>query len=165
MRYFAYGSNMCTARLQARIDVDGCLGHALLPGYDLQCDKRSQVDGSAKFSITPAHLVQVPGVLFEIWESALDTLDTIEGTGYRRIHVEVDVAGGKLDAITYISLEEARDPSLLPYDWYLAFAVAGAMEHDLPKPHIHRLQAWPSCTDPDTDRSAINRRILESSAL
>lgn len=154
---------MCSHRLGARIDVIDCHGFATLPGYDLFCDKQSLVDGSGKFTIAESHLSQVPGVLFTVSASALDHLDSFEGPGYQRIHVTIDSASqGMVDAVTYVALSEARNPDLRPYEWYLAFAAAGATEHQLPRPHIHRLQDWPCWSDPDAERDEENREILNT---
>ncbi len=162
MLYFAYGSNMSSARLGVRIDFISCLGKATLPGYELFCDKGSEADGSGKFTIASQHLHQVPGVIFEISDSALDRLDSFEGPGYRRLHVRLDSAEhGPLEALTYIALDEVRDAALRPYDWYLGFAIAGAVEHHLPVTHIHRLENWPCWVDPDTERDTRNRSLLD----
>lgn len=166
MRYFAYGSNMCSARLRSRIEVISCLGKAKLPGYDLYCDKASKVDGSAKFTIAESHLNQIYGVVFEIPGAAFAQLDEIEGDGYKRLTVKVDAAElGILSVFTYQALKSARDPRLLPYEWYLAYAVEGAIEHELPEHHVHRLQKWACKTDSDKERAAWHRGYLKSPSL
>ncbi len=166
MHYFAYGSNMLSARLEARIDIISCHGRALLPGYALCCDKISLKDHSAKFTLQASHGDQVYGVLYVVSHSALDRLDAIEGDGYQRIHVEIDAAGlGMINAVTYMAHAEHRDPTLKPYDWYRALAVAGAIEHDLPLPYIHHLQNLPVQVDPDSDRDTNYRALINSPSL
>lgn len=45
--YFAYGSNMSSARLRARVPSCRPIGIAFLPGHELRFHKRSK-DGSGK---------------------------------------------------------------------------------------------------------------------
>ena len=91
----------------------------------------------------------------------MQRLDTFEGPGYRRMHVQVDTEShGVIETLTYIALDEVRDPGLRPYDWYRDFAVAGAIEHQLPARHIHRLQDWPVWPDPDEARAERKRALL-----
>ncbi len=166
MYYFAYGSNMHSARLGARVDVISCLGSVLLPGYDLHSDKISQNDGSGKFTIADSHHSHICGVLYELSNASFDRLDVVEGEGYERIHVQVDAYGnGVLEAVTYKAYDNMRDPELLPYEWYRALAVAGAIEHALPERYIHRLQLWPSIPDPDGERDKLHRAILAATGL
>src|SRR5690349_18017369 len=83
--YFAYGSNMLPARLQARCKTARLVGCALAQGSDLTFSKISN-DGSGKATLTPALGVQTPGAVFQIADSDLSALDKAEGvgTGYER---------------------------------------------------------------------------------
>lgn len=166
MLYFAYGSNMLSSRLLARVPQAECLGAALLPGYELCCDKRS-VDGSGKFTIIEAATAEVPGVLYQIDVAGRRVLDEFEGPGYRARRLVMHKAAASLTALVYQALPDWRAEALQPYDWYLAYAIAGAREHDLPVAHQQRLAAWPSQVDENSKRAALNRAIAagESPAL
>ena len=76
MTYFAYGSNMLTARLLFRCPGAEKIEPAFLTGYTLCFDKRSR-DGSGKCSIrhtgSPSDVVH--GVLFTIPQSQVPSLD------------------------------------------------------------------------------------------
>lgn len=160
MLYFAYGSNMCVTRLAARVSEVQVMGAARLPDHQLHCDKRGG-DGSAKFTIAAQPGAAVHGVLFRLQHSAREILNGFEGPGYAARQVSLLTAGGECRALTYQATGDWRDAGLLPFDWYLAFAIAGATEHGLPAACIQRLQAWPCQADPVAERAALNRAILD----
>src|SRR5699024_6090609 len=70
MYYFAYGSNMCTARLAQRVPGVKALGSAWLGGHRLYWHLRGG-DGSGKCNIvlTDDPVDRVHGVLFEFDEA------------------------------------------------------------------------------------------------
>ncbi|GIV89167.1 MAG: hypothetical protein KatS3mg055_1685 [Chloroflexus sp.] len=147
--YFAYGSNMSLERLRSRIASVKVIGRAFLKDWNMVLNKRSR-DGSGK-----ANLVESPGdvtwgVLYEIHNSDLDTLDRVEG-GYQRITVQVQQPDGTVvEAVTYISGNLTNDPR--PYRWYKELILSGAREHNLPQDYIARLEGLPvkSDNDPET---------------
>lgn len=159
MRYFAYGSNMNSHRLIARVDEAAVIGPARLPDHALHCDKDGG-DGSAKFTIAASSGAMVHGVLFELPDSAREILDGFEGPGYQAREVLLLTPRGEYSALTYQALDEWRDNSLLPFDWYVAYATAGATQHQLPQSWVRTLQGWPSQPDPIPRRATLNRRIL-----
>ncbi len=53
VRYFAYGSNMLTARLHERVPSATPIGIGQLEGHALRWDKRSWRDGSGKCDAAP----------------------------------------------------------------------------------------------------------------
>ena len=137
--YFAYGSNMKTARLRERIRSARPREIATLAGRRLLLNKRG-ADGSAKANLVPDRSGLVWGVLFEIALRDWDRLDRFEG-GYARTRVAVWTAGGEERlATTYVSTRwiDAR-----PFDWYRALLVEGAREHGLPEDYVARLEALP----------------------
>lgn len=159
MRYFAYGSNMSADRLIARVSEVEILGAARLPGHALYCDKHGG-DGSAKFTVAAQTGSFVHGVLFRLPPSAREILDGFEGPGYAAREVQLQTVDGFDTALTYQALAEWRDPSLLPFDWYVAYAVAGAEQHRLPSDWVQTLRNWPSQPDPIARRAELNRAIL-----
>ena len=156
--YFGYGSNMLHERLQARCPSARPIGAASVDGYTLTFSKLSK-DGSGKATIekTDRDADYVYGVLFEVAEAELSALDRCEG--YPR-HYDRDMAFDVVllqtqevkRAVTYIAQAEKVDHSLLPYDWYKALVLAGAMQNGFDAGYIERLKAVESIPDPDNDR-------------
>jgi len=153
--YFAYGSNMLTRRLTARTPSAVSVGNAYVEGYRLTFDKVS-TDGSGKCDIeaTGNSADLVWGVLFRIVTAEAADLDDAEGLGrgYRKGEVEAVAASTKTLATAYFGTK--KDPSRLPYHWYKAFVVAGAIEHALPPDYIAALRNVPSQEDPKASRRA-----------
>lgn len=164
MPYFAYGSNMLAARLRARTPSARAVCTARLHGHTLRFWKRGR-DESGKATIVPSEQPhdQVIGVVYEISEPEGDDLDRAEDRGHGYDRVEVRLAGreGDLDAFTYRASPDWLDPSLLPFDWYLDLVIAGAIEHGLPEDYIRPLRQVSTTEDPDPDRTALHRSLLE----
>jgi len=136
--YFAYGSNLTSARMLERVPEARVVGTGRLDGHRLLFDKVGR-DGSAKANIEPAAESSVWGVVYEVPDARLAELDRVEG-GYERFRVNVVTNGDRrLDCETYRS--GLRDPSLRPHDWYVALVVDGAREHALPPDWIASLEA------------------------
>jgi gamma-glutamylcyclotransferase len=149
IKYYAYGSNLLSSRLLARIPAES-LGMAALPGYALRWNLHS-LDGSGKCNITKCAEPDavVHGVLYEIPEERFPTLDAIE-QGYDRIQVVLRHRGEDVEASTYIYAKPAPDAP--PYVWYRALVVAGAIEHGFPEHVVEGLQGVPARSDPASDR-------------
>ena len=156
--YFAYGSNMLVPRMQRRCPSARMIGRASVAGYRLVWDKAGR-DGSGKAGMIPdpEHLVE--GVLFEIALEERGKLDVFEDAvgddpGYRPaedLTLDGD-ARGVLRALTYLPVAARRSPGLLPYDWYKALVVAGAVQHALPADYVARLESVAAVSDPETGR-------------
>ncbi len=159
MIYFAYGSNMCTARLRRRVASARPLGRAVLPGWRVGFRKRS-VDGSAKCTIEPSSGDTVHGVAFEIDERELAALNATEGPGYEQVTVVVTIGDRPVDAATYVARPSWIDSRLEPYDWYLDLVLAGAVEHGLPTSYVDSALTVSAVSDPDSERAALNRAHL-----
>lgn len=153
MVYFAYGSNMLTARMVSRCPGAKETGSAWLAGYVLRFDKGSN-DGSGKGNLyltSDPHDI-VYGVLFDVPRSQLCDLDQAE-KGYDRKLVRVEVLNSKpVDAETYIAQEANLDPDAMPYDWYMALLITGALSHDLPQTYVDSFRAVKARPDPDLNR-------------
>jgi hypothetical protein len=163
---FAYGSNMCTERLQARVPS----ATPVTTGYVLQrrfaFHKRSE-DGSAKADATSSSSTsdRIWGVVFRLHIEEKPVLDEHEflGIGYDEELVEVVHEDGVIESWIYVAREEAIDPSLLPYSWYHDFILHGARQHGLPDDYLEFLQRFQSIEDRHTSRHTTNRSILEGS--
>jgi gamma-glutamylcyclotransferase len=169
--YFAYGSNMLTARLTARCPSAKPLCVAEVSGHDFIYGKRGK-DGSAKATLIRQDNSIVYGVLFQIAPADLGHLDLIEGRGfgYEReddFSVVTTGAGLALKACTYLAPEEFIDRSLQPFDWYHALVLAGAAEHGLPGHYVadgivpNRI----TVLDRSTSRSVEAIQILEKAGF
>ena len=162
MKYFAYGSNMLSSRLIARVPARS-LGMAILPQYTLRWDYHS-LDGSGKCNIVqtghPADAVY--GVVYEMDKTDFPALDAIE-RGYDRIEVLLTHGAKATSAWAYIYSKSAeREP---PYDWYKNLVVEGAIEHLFPAAIVEALRAVPSVPDPQADRpSKLHAERLVSEA-
>ena len=163
--YFAYGSNMCTKRLQA---ADRCpdakvisTGHIL--EHALKFNKRS-ADGSGKANACrtgePTDIVY--GVLFEFGGASRSQLAKAEGVGkgYQECGVNVILKDRKVTAISFLADPDAMQDGLKPYDWYLDMLVAGAREHNLPVEYIEALAQTEFLKDMDENRIQSALRYL-----
>ena len=107
MEYFAYGSNMNPERMKQRIGWSPPSRGAVLQDYQLMFDKQSNDGGKA--NIHPLKGESVEGVLYQLAEKDLLSLDGFEGvsTGdYAREKLEVSINGdGKCLATAYIALK------------------------------------------------------------
>jgi hypothetical protein len=167
--YFAYGSNMSTARLRARMPSAKPLGLATLPGHTLRFHKRSKKDQSAKCDAfaTEDDEDAVIGVLFSFDPAEREALDRHEGAGKGydgKVVTVINDKGRRRKVLTYLASEDAIDGSLKPYSWYKDHVLAGSKEHSLPADYVSRfIEAVEVIEDPDAKRDAKERAMLGSS--
>ena len=158
--YFAYGSNMLLARLRARVPGARRVGVALLRAHALRWHKVGR-DGSGKCDIvaTDEPGQQVHGVIYEIPPGQKPALDLAEGLGqgYDELQVQLEGPSGPLQAFSYRATRTR--PDALPFTWYRALVVAGAIENGLPQPYVEALQRVPASLDRDPDRHASHMRL------
>lgn len=167
MKYFAYGSNLLTRRLNdpSRAPSAVGLGVALAPGFVMRFHKIG-TDGSGKCTLIPTgdDGDVVYGVLYEFADSDLAGLDREEGVhlgGYARRPLRLRLSGGHTtEAMTYIAGGQYIDASCLPFDWYRDLVVAGAKEHGLPPAYVRELERTAAVPDRDAARDARARRLL-----
>lgn len=162
MFYFAYGSNMCTERLQRRVPSAQPISRAQLPGCELAFHKRGK-DGSAKCSIMQAReSTTVHGVVFKIDPNEKEHLDRAEGlgAGYTQETVRVESVSGTRDAFTYQAMQSYINEELTPFEWYKQFVVRGARQHRLPQAYVRQIASVTARPDPDRKRARRNRRVL-----
>jgi hypothetical protein len=142
--YFAYGSNMSTARLRDRTPSCRPIGIATLVGHTLCFHKRSKIDGSAKCDACQTGLAEdeVIGVVFEVACDQKRALDKAEGlgAGYSEKSVTLRYADGtEVVASTYFADKGAIDASLRPTQAYKQFVLDGAREHKLPAAYVEAM--------------------------
>lgn len=159
--YFAYGSNMSSARIRHRVQSASAVSTAHLPEHRLRFHKRS-LDGSAKCDIehTGQPADRVFGVIYTIHQSEKVLLDDHEGlgNGYEEKHVSIHMPDGDvMIALTYYATH--IDTSLQPYHWYKEHVLRGAREHALPGEHIAMIEAIESIADPSPSNHAAELSI------
>ncbi len=167
MNYFAYGSNLCTARLLARIPKATLRMTARLDEYVLRFHKIGE-DGSGKCDIVPSADpgVCVHGAIYDLSPTDKNVLDKIEGvgSGYEVAQLEIKTAGNRpIEVFTYTATRTS--PTIRPYDWYRDFVLAGACEHAFPENYLTAIRNTKSIADPDPERCRSNRQILASIAF
>ena len=157
-RYFAYGSNMLTARLRERVPSATPIGIGQLEGHALRWDKRSWRDGSGKCDaeFTGKRSDVVWGLVFELDPEEKLALDQAEGlgNGYMEAAVNILTEAGPITAVTYLATD--KDASLRPYHWYKALVIAGAREHGLPSSYRTLLELVITVSDPDPTRASMH---------
>jgi len=144
--YFAYGSNMNPARMQARglRVLEAMSGY--LPGYRLCFNKRAtdRAAGRAYANIGHCLAGQVEGVFYRLHdEREISKLDHFEGTPiyYSRECLSIVTAQGVQPAWVYIANPAFRQEGLLPSADYLAHLLAG--QQWLSEPYWSALAGWP----------------------
>ena len=159
--YFAYGSNLHPARLQARIPSAELIDTAYLPGYSLRFHKRGG-DGSAKCDAWQEQVqdIALPGAVYQMAAAHKSTLDEIEGPGYRVDYVRIECQSKSLEAFCYISEPDYVDQSLQPFCWYKELVYRGAKYHDFCQAHLQSIVVVPEKQDQDLERLQRNQRIL-----
>lgn len=158
---FAYGSNMPTARIQARCPSAVAMGVAELRGYELRWHKISN-DGSGKADIVQSNAegASVFGVLYRISLDDKAALDSAEGLGHGYKEVQVVVLHKDAEATVTAYKATNIDSKLQPFTWYKALAAFGAKEHALPEAYITQIEAVLAITDPDQTRHDQNMRLI-----
>jgi len=145
--YFAYASNMEPRRFRRLCPRSTVVGPARLPGYRLAFSRYSRQRRGGSADIVPAcpagrpdAEAEVWGVLYEVSDADLDTLDRSEDVpaAYRRETVVlVDAEGRERQAVTYVA---NRTGDFLPHPDYLRLIVEGAEARGLPQEWIRHLE-------------------------
>jgi gamma-glutamylcyclotransferase len=139
--YFAYGSNLASAEIEAACPGHRFVGPARLAGRRLEFRRRSRRWGGGAADIAAASGESVWGALYELPDGALDALDAREGAGfaYRRIEVEVDHDGRRLPAVAY-EVADKEPEELAPTGAYAELLIWGARERGLPEAYVSALE-------------------------
>ncbi|MGY4878159.1 gamma-glutamylcyclotransferase family protein [Vreelandella aquamarina] len=166
MLTFAYGSNMATQRLAARIPAR-FITTALLPSYRLAFHQRSG-DGSGRCDIVPAsEQACVYGVIWEIAFRHKSTMDGYEGLGHDYDETALIVTNlhskREFEVQAYVGKQTAQ--GMRPYYWYKHHVLSGAREHALPKAYIRALERIEALDDPDDERHQREMAIHSSEVL
>ena len=164
--YFAYGSNMSTARLRERMPSCKPLGIATLPGHALHFHKHSADKSGKCNAFASGNDNSVIGVLFSFDPAERAKLDEAEGVGSGYEHTMVTVIndkGRRRKVLTYLATPGYIDDSLKPYSWYKDFVLAGGREHGLPPEYIAEyIQSVEAIEDANKTRDKKQRATLGS---
>jgi gamma-glutamylcyclotransferase (GGCT)/AIG2-like uncharacterized protein YtfP len=144
--YFAYGSNMLSRRMCARVPSARAVGTAWVDGHRLSLGKPGR-DGSGKATLVADPDARVWGVLYAIDPAHWKRLDGFE-PGYTRTALVVTTRSHeRMRASTYVAPPTASDP--VAFAWYKRFIVDGAREHGLPAEYVEDLLQLPERPDPN----------------
>jgi cation transport regulator ChaC len=138
--YFAYASNMEPRRFRRLCPRGAVVGPARLPGRRLAFSRYSRQRRGGSTDIVPDADAEVWGVLYEVSDADLETLDRSEDvpTAYRRMTVVVeDAEGRQRQAVTYMA---NRTGEFLPHPDYLRLIVQGAEARGLPPHYVAALR-------------------------
>jgi gamma-glutamylcyclotransferase len=142
--YFAYGSNMAAETMARLGPGHRFAGAAELRGHRLAFTRRSVRTGTGVADIVPAAERSVWGVLYELDDAMLATLDEKEGNGWayerRPVQVHCYRDGRGLRALAYhvIARESAE---VRPSREYLQGLLGAARERALPDSYVAALAA------------------------
>lgn len=130
--YFAYGSNMDAEQMHERCPGATMVGRAALGGH------RFLINSRGVATVAPVPYGEVWGVLWNVTEENLESLDRYEGVRaglYSRAVVEVVAERGPVQAITYVAADATDGP---PREDYLVRIVMAARAGDLPGQYIEQ---------------------------
>jgi len=161
--YLAYGSNLHPLRLRKRVGWVRPVGPVRVEGYGLDFHKRGFRDGSGKCTLTPDARRSAWGVIYALDERRRPDLDRHEGLGmgYDTLELMLQRGGRSYACFSYLATPDARDPDLLPFDWYRELVLAGAQHYAFPEGYIEEILATPVTRDGNRERIAENRGLLE----
>lgn len=139
--YFAYGSNMSSPRLLARVSGATTLGRAHVRDWRLCFNKGGQ-DGTGKANLVPAAGSLSWGVAWTLADDDWPRLDRFE-PGYERHPFRLWRSDGDaLDAQAYLHACPSDAPSIPPSDTYLDHLLSGAIEHGLPDDYVDTIRSF-----------------------
>jgi gamma-glutamylcyclotransferase len=166
VKVFAYGSNLCLERLQARTPSARVVAVATLAGHALRWHKRSR-DGSGKCDAfaTGSDDDVIWGVVYELTPEDKLALDEFEGLGEDYFEKLVTVRtrdGDVLDAVAYVANPRLHDDSARPYHWYKGYVTTGAAQHGFPDEYRALLDAIEALDDVDRERHSREWAVLEA---
>jgi gamma-glutamylcyclotransferase len=157
-QYAAYGSNLHPLRLQKRVPSTRFVGSSFISGYELNFDKKSNIDGTGKCTINRGNGV-VHLAVFEIEAEEKVILDRCEGlgNGYEEISIDAHHFG---NCLTYIADPAVVDETLRPTDWYKEMVLLGCRSHSFPEEYIRAIEVIRSIEDRNERRSRMNWKIV-----
>lgn len=165
LHYLAYGSNLHPYRLGLRVPSSIFIEIVDLPGWKLQFHKVGK-DHSGKCNLiyTGSLNDKAYGAIYEINSSEKPLLDVCEnaGDGYIVTNFNLTISSGPIKAFCYLADPQHINDSLIPFDWYQKFVLAGCQFHNLPPQYINSIASHKNWPDPDQERKNFHKKILHS---
>lgn len=152
MLYFAYGSNLSTEQMQSRCPGHTVVGMGVLRDHRLAFPLTSHDWGGGVASVVPSHGANVWGMVFDLSEAHLASLDRYEGYRgpddqhnlYDRLPVFVDLIRPddgsiprRVRAACYLARPANPAP---PSRRYRDTILSGARHHRLPDEYVAALE-------------------------
>ena len=148
--YFAYGSNLDTTQMQARIGRVPRGTIARLPGYRLAFNTSDVEQTEIYANLMPEDGNSVWGVIYECDEAELKKLDQYEDVDsghYRRGPVVVVTPSEKrLEAMAYFACPGRLCAEGQPSARYRLSIVSGARQHGLLAEYVRRIETLAGLT-------------------
>ncbi|XP_023326928.1 gamma-glutamylcyclotransferase isoform X2 [Eurytemora carolleeae] len=141
--YFAFGSNLSSQRIRINNPSARFRSIAKLSDYKLDFNYFSKRWQGAPATLVPHEGEHVWGVLWELDQEHLETLDKQEGVPrvYKRMEVRVELEDGRSEIAYTYYLVKPDEPDKRPSKVYLDVILTGAREHSLPSHYLARLEA------------------------
>ncbi|HYM80182.1 MAG TPA: gamma-glutamylcyclotransferase family protein [Candidatus Limnocylindria bacterium] len=159
MLYFAYASNLNPAQMRERAPGHHMVGLAVLHDHRLVFPRYSDHWGGGMASVTHAHGQTVWGMIHEVGDEDLATLDRLEGFQgpgnqhnlYDRELITVELVRPddgsvprRVRAAAYLARPSNPSP---PSRRYLDTILAGARHHRLPEEYVEALQGHETASE------------------
>ncbi|WP_433780384.1 gamma-glutamylcyclotransferase family protein [Flavobacterium anhuiense] len=127
MYYFAYGSNMDEERMKKRCVVFTTRKFGVLKGYRLVFNKKASAGDFTYANIEIDENDIVEGVLYQISEAGIASLDKFEGypKNYYKENIDIQTGDETVSAIVYIANKDKIANNLFPKKEYLSHILAG----------------------------------------
>ncbi|WP_428388573.1 gamma-glutamylcyclotransferase family protein [Mucisphaera sp.] len=146
MLYFAYGSNLDPQQMDDRCPGFQVHARARLANHRLCFPRACESWAGGVASIEPHPNHHVHGVLYQLTQDHIDTLDIYEDIAegsYRREERPIEIESGPtLRVLTYIAEPDPNGPTP-PSRQYLDGILRGARFHKLPAHYIAELEKIP----------------------
>jgi gamma-glutamylcyclotransferase len=147
LHYFAYGSNMNWPQMQRRCPSAQFVCVARLVNYEFGITRHSRLRNCGTANVIPAHGKEVCGIVYDVSEADLVTLDSFED-GYRRELMPVYALGDgtqPLLVLIYVADIETNVPRSNAE--YKRLILEGARHWSLPASYLALLEAIQAAED------------------
>lgn len=135
--YFGYGSNMNHSSIVSRCGAEhfSDLGKAILEDY------RFYFYGRGHANIQPQNNDLVGGVLYEIDQTCLQSLDRAEGYPNVYQRKQLSITQGNQDYLAEVYIVLNDNTTSIPSDAYYQIVLTGAQEHNLSTAYINQIKS------------------------
>jgi len=147
LHYFAYGSNMNWPQMQRRCPSARFVCVARLVNYEFGITRHSRLRNCGTANVFPAHGKEVCGIVYDVNEADLVTLDSFED-GYRRELRPVYALGdGAQPLVVLIYVAEIETNVPRSNAEYKRLILEGARHWNLPATYLALLEAIQAAED------------------